>query len=308
MLRRRQTGRGSAGLELTRPAGGRRMDCVYRRRNLVSWNLTGSYVETCSCELMCPCNLSFDHGATYDFCRVTLVFNIREGEVDGTDIGGLQGRGHRGHAEGHDRGQLAARRVHRRRGERRAVRQARPGVQRPARRADGARWRRWSARCSASSARAIEVDDDGLRHSVRVGDAIDFEIEDIVPVRRRDRRAGALRRHVPPGRLGPDDGRGEALADQRVRHRSTRARPGCRSPSSPGPPEPMTALGASASADGGGLAPAFAAVRARLGLVALLFAVAARRLVVDRRPDARHGRRAVDRPRDASAGSSASGS
>src|SRR5262249_15239942 len=28
---------------------------------------------------------------------------------------------------------------------------------------------------------AIEVRDDGLRHRVRVGDAIDFEIEDIVP-------------------------------------------------------------------------------------------------------------------------------
>jgi hypothetical protein len=27
----------------------------------------------------------------------------------------------------------------------------------------------------------IQVDDDGLRHSVRVGDTIDFEIEDIVP-------------------------------------------------------------------------------------------------------------------------------
>ena len=55
----------------------------------MSWNLKGSYVETCSCELMCPCNLSLDHGATYDFCRVTLVFDIREGEIDGTDIGGL---------------------------------------------------------------------------------------------------------------------------------------------------------------------------------------------------------------------------
>jgi hypothetical protein len=28
---------------------------------------------------------------------------------------------------------------------------------------------------------AIEVQDDGVRHSVRIGDAIDFEIEDIVP-------------------------------------------------------------------------------------------------------------------------------
>src|ERR687883_15389 len=54
----------------------------------MAWNLTGSYFETCSCELMCPCNLSMDHGATYDFCRVTLVFDIREGEIEGTDVAG----------------------------------------------------------------------------------------------------------------------------------------------------------------------------------------------------------------------------
>jgi Protein of unknown function (DUF1326) len=28
---------------------------------------------------------------------------------------------------------------------------------------------------------AIEVHEDGLRHSVRVGDSVDFEIEDVVP-------------------------------------------------------------------------------------------------------------------------------
>jgi hypothetical protein len=59
-----------------------------RAEDSMSWSLKGSYVETCSCELMCPCNLSLDHGATYDFCRVTLVFNIREGAVDGTDVAG----------------------------------------------------------------------------------------------------------------------------------------------------------------------------------------------------------------------------
>ena len=48
----------------------------------MAWRLKGSYAETCSCELMCPCNLSFDHGATYDFCRATLAFNIREGDID----------------------------------------------------------------------------------------------------------------------------------------------------------------------------------------------------------------------------------
>ena len=56
----------------------------------MSWNVKGSYVETCSCELMCPCNLSLDHGATYDYCRVTLVFNIREGAVEGTDVAGCK--------------------------------------------------------------------------------------------------------------------------------------------------------------------------------------------------------------------------
>ena len=56
----------------------------------MSWNLKGSYFETCSCELMCPCNFSFDHGATYDYCRVTLVFNISEGEIEGTDVSGLK--------------------------------------------------------------------------------------------------------------------------------------------------------------------------------------------------------------------------
>src|SRR3954453_15881230 len=55
----------------------------------VSWNLKGSYIETCSCDLMCPCNMSMAHGATYDFCRVTLVFNIKEGEIEGTDVSGL---------------------------------------------------------------------------------------------------------------------------------------------------------------------------------------------------------------------------
>jgi hypothetical protein len=146
----------------------------------MSWNLKGSYVETCSCELMCPCNLSFDHGATYDFCRVTLVFNIREGQVEGVDIGGLKVAAiadtPKVMTEGNWRlgvfidenatdeqmeklvavfgGQLGG-----------PMGALAPlvgemlGVERA----------------------PIEIVDDGVRHSVRVGDAIDFEIEDIVP-------------------------------------------------------------------------------------------------------------------------------
>ncbi len=129
---------------------------------------------------MCPCNLSFDHGATYDFCRVTLVFNIREGEIEGTDVGGLKVAAiadtPKVMTEGNWRlgmfiddqatdeqadkltavfgGQLGG-----------PMGALAPligevlGVERA----------------------SIEVVDDGLRHSVRIGDAIDFEIEDIVP-------------------------------------------------------------------------------------------------------------------------------
>jgi hypothetical protein len=129
---------------------------------------------------MCPCNLSLDHGATYDFCRVVLAFNIREGQVDGTDIGGrkvvaiadtpkvmTEGNWRLGvfiddqaTDEQFDKlvkvfgGQLGG-----------PMEALGPligemlGVERA----------------------TIVIDDDGLRHSVRVGDAIDFEVEDIVP-------------------------------------------------------------------------------------------------------------------------------
>ena len=56
----------------------------------MAWNVKGTYFETCSCDLFCPCNVSMAHGATYDYCRVTLVFNITEGTIDGTDVGGLK--------------------------------------------------------------------------------------------------------------------------------------------------------------------------------------------------------------------------
>jgi hypothetical protein len=146
----------------------------------MAWNLAGSYSETCSCELMCPCNLSFDHGATYDFCRVTLVFNIREGQVEGTDIAGrrvvLIADAPKVMTEGNWRvgvyvdqeasddqldllvkvfsGQLGG--------------------------PMGALAPLFGEVLGVERA-MIEVSDDGLLHSVRVGDTIDFEIEDVVP-------------------------------------------------------------------------------------------------------------------------------
>src|SRR5258708_28563624 len=55
----------------------------------MSWNVDGSYFETCSCDLVCPCTSSLALGATGDRCKVTLVFHIKHGEIEGTDVGGL---------------------------------------------------------------------------------------------------------------------------------------------------------------------------------------------------------------------------
>ena len=151
----------------------------------MSWNLRGSYAETCSCELMCPCNLSFDHGATYDYCRVTLGFNVREGAVDGTDVAGrkvviiadspkvmTEGNWKLGvyvddeaSDEQFDKliqvfsGQLGG-----------PMAGLAPLI----------------GEVVGTERASIEMDDVGLRHSVRVGDKIEFEIEDIVPFGKED--------------------------------------------------------------------------------------------------------------------------
>ena len=151
----------------------------------MAWNLEGSYTETCSCELMCPCNLSLDHGATYDFCRVVLAFNIREGAIDGTDVAGrrvvaiadtpkvmTEGNWRLGvyiddqsTDEQFDKlvqvfgGQLGG-----------PMAALAPLV----------------GEMAGVERAAIEFVDDGFRHSVRVGNTIDFEVEDVVPFGKED--------------------------------------------------------------------------------------------------------------------------
>jgi hypothetical protein len=55
----------------------------------MAWSLKGTYFETCSCNVVCPCTASLSLGADYERCRVTLVFKIGQGEIDGTDVAGL---------------------------------------------------------------------------------------------------------------------------------------------------------------------------------------------------------------------------
>ena len=146
----------------------------------MSWSIEGSYFETCSCDVICPCTASLSFGATNDRCNVTLVFHVEQGEVNGVDVSGLT---------------VAA------------------IVDSPKVMADG-NWRLGvliDAAASDEQAEAlggvfsgalggpmeslgplvgenlgverlpIEIKQEGLTHSVRIGDAIDFEVEDIVP-------------------------------------------------------------------------------------------------------------------------------
>jgi len=146
----------------------------------MSWSLEGSYVETCSCELMCPCYLSFAHGATYDFCRVTLGFNSREGEIDGTDIGGLKVAAiadtPKVMTDGNWRLGVFI-------DERATDEQLEKLVQVFSGQLGGpmAALAPLVGEMLGVERAAIEVHDDGVRHSVRIGDVIDFEIEDVVP-------------------------------------------------------------------------------------------------------------------------------
>lgn len=55
----------------------------------MGWHFEGTYVESCSCEVPCPCVASMALGADRDYCRLVLGFNIASGDIEGTDVGGV---------------------------------------------------------------------------------------------------------------------------------------------------------------------------------------------------------------------------
>ena len=147
----------------------------------MAWKLKGTYFETCSCNVVCPCTASLSLGADHDRCNVTLVFRVADGEVDGTDVSGLTvaavGDSPKVMSEGNWRlgvfidanasdeqaeklgavfgGQLGG-----------PMAGLAPLI---------------GENLGAERA-TIEVREDGLTHSVKIGDAVDFEVEDVVPV------------------------------------------------------------------------------------------------------------------------------
>jgi hypothetical protein len=146
----------------------------------MAWKLEGTYFETCSCEVVCPCTASLALGADYDRCKATLVFHVVDGDVEGTDVSGLTVAavadtpkvmsdgswrlgvfidGAASDEQTEKLGAVFGGQLGGPMGALAPLVSENLGVQRA----------------------AIEVREDGLRHSVRIGDAIDFEIEDVVP-------------------------------------------------------------------------------------------------------------------------------
>jgi hypothetical protein len=129
---------------------------------------------------VCPCTASLAFGATRDRCKVTLVFNVKVGDVEGIDVSGLTVAAVADTPKVMTEGNW------------------RLGVF-----IDAAASNEQAEKLGAVFSGAlggpmealgpligeslgvqrapIEVHEHGLRHSIRIGDAVDFEIEDIVP-------------------------------------------------------------------------------------------------------------------------------
>ena len=146
----------------------------------MSWRIAGSYFETCSCDVVCPCSASMSFGASEDYCRIVLVFHVREGEVEGVDVSGLTVAAIAETPKVMTEGNW------------------RLGVFIDAAASDEQAQKLGGVFSGALGGpmealgplvgenlgveRApIEVREEGLTHSVKIGDSVDLEIEDIVP-------------------------------------------------------------------------------------------------------------------------------
>jgi hypothetical protein len=147
----------------------------------MSWKLAGSYIETCSCDVVCPCTVSFALPATRDRCKAILVFHVESGEVEGTDVSGLTVAAlvdtPRVMSEGNWRlGVFIDAAASDEQAEKLgAVFSGTLG-------GPMAALGPLIAENLGVEREPIEVREDGLRHSVRIGDVVDFEIEDVVPL------------------------------------------------------------------------------------------------------------------------------
>src|SRR5256885_16211397 len=62
------------------------------KEELLAWRISGTYLESCNCEAICPCRtIGGRRGgrSTYGICMGTLSWAIVEGRAGDVDLGGL---------------------------------------------------------------------------------------------------------------------------------------------------------------------------------------------------------------------------
>ena len=55
----------------------------------MAWKISGTYLATCSCNLVCPCPVDGPPTSADGHCHGHLVFQIAEGNLDDTDLSGV---------------------------------------------------------------------------------------------------------------------------------------------------------------------------------------------------------------------------
>src|SRR5919198_1093282 len=55
----------------------------------MAWRIAGSYAASCSCNLICPCPVDGTPTGPGEECKGFLVFSVREGNLDDTDLSGV---------------------------------------------------------------------------------------------------------------------------------------------------------------------------------------------------------------------------
>ncbi len=147
----------------------------------MAWRLDGTYFENCSCDMVCPCTTSgLTRPGDQERCRVVLAFHVDSGEVDGLDVSDrsvvVVADAPQVMAEGNWRVGLVM--------DAAASPEQATGL--------GAVFGGQAGGPMAALAplitemlgmetAPIEYVDDGRRHSLKVGELIDIEIEDFVP-------------------------------------------------------------------------------------------------------------------------------
>jgi hypothetical protein len=147
----------------------------------MSWQLSGTFFENCNCDVACPCAVSgFTLPGDNERCIVLLSFHVDSGEIDGLDVSGLSyavlADAPGAMAEGNWRvGLLMDAAASPQQAE------ALAAVASGQRGGEPAAFAPFVGELLGMESAAIEFTDDGPRHSVRIGDLADVEIEDFVP-------------------------------------------------------------------------------------------------------------------------------